>query len=156
MGKQNMYDHSLRVPLMVIGPGIEKGKRLNTAVYLQDIMATTLDLAGIKKPAYVQFNSLMPILKGESNGFYDAIYGGYLGKQRAVIFKGHKLILYPTIGVQRLYNLQEDPQEMKDIIKEKGSRKLARVLFARLLKLQVETGDTLDLRKAYPKLAAGS
>jgi len=156
MGKQNMYDHSLRVPLMVIGPGVEKGKRLDTAVYLQDIMATTLDLAGIKKPDYVQFNSLMPILRGESEGFYDAIYGGYLAKQRAVIFKGHKLILYPTIGVQRLYNLQKDPHEAKDIIKEKGSGKLAKELFARLLKLQVETGDTLDLRKAYPKLAAGS
>ena len=73
-----------------------------------------------------------------------------------MIFKGHKLILYPTIGVQRLYNLEKDPQEMKDIIKEKGSGKLARELFARLLKLQVETGDTLDLKKAYPKLAAGS
>ena len=45
---------------------------------------------------------------------------------------------------------------MKNIIKEKGSVKLAKELFARLLKLQVETGDTLDLRKAYPKLAAGS
>ena len=156
LGKQNMYDHSLRVPMMVIGPGIDKGKRLDTPVYLQDIMATTLDLAGIKKPGYVQFNSLMPILRGESKGFYDAIYGAYLAKQRAVIYKGHKLILYPGIGVQRLYNLEKDPQEMKDIIKEKGSARLAKELFAKLLELQPETGDTLDLKKAYPKLAAGS
>ena len=71
-------------------------------------------------------------------------------------YKGHKLILYPGIGVQRLYNLEKDPQEMKDIIKEKGSARLAKELFAKLLELQPETGDTLDLKKAYPKLAAGS
>ena len=38
MGKQNMYDHSVRVPFVLVGPGIEKDRRIDTGIYLQDIM----------------------------------------------------------------------------------------------------------------------
>ncbi|MHC4624557.1 MAG: sulfatase-like hydrolase/transferase, partial [Planctomycetota bacterium] len=65
MGKQNMFDHSVRVPLMVVGPGIPANKKIDAAVYLQDIMPTTLELAGINKPSDVQFKSLMPLIQGK-------------------------------------------------------------------------------------------
>ena len=55
IGKQNMYEHSLRTPLLVIGPTIAKGERLDARVYLQDIMPTSLELAGIPIPEYVEF-----------------------------------------------------------------------------------------------------
>ena len=41
LGKQNLYEHSTRVPFIISGPGIPKKKRISTPVYLQDIMPST-------------------------------------------------------------------------------------------------------------------
>lgn len=154
MGKQNMYDHSLRVPFMVIGPGVAKGKKIDAPIYLQDVMPTTLELAGVKKPEHVDFNSVLPMVRGkEKKSAYSSIYGGFLKLQRAVIADNHKLILYPTIGVSKLYNLKKDPFEKKDISGTKRGQKVAAKLFAKFLKLQEETGDTVDVKSAFPKFA---
>jgi len=152
MGKQNLYDHSVRVPLMVNGPGVPKGKRIATPVYLQDIMPTTLELAGVKRPEHVQFKSLMPLIEGEEIEPYDAIYGGYLSVQRSVKQDGYKLLLYPKIGRARLFNLVDDPNEMKDLAKDPDSQPIMRRLFARLLELQKQTGDDLELEEVFPNL----
>ena len=152
MGKQNLFDHSVRVPLMVRGPGVPRGKRTDTPVYLQDIMPTTLDLAGIEKPKHVQFKSLMPLVRGEADSSYDAIYGAYLDRQRSVKQDGYKLILYPKAAKTLLYNLNDDPNETNDLAADPASKPIMKRLFARLLKLQRETGDQLDLRGVYPQL----
>jgi len=115
IGKQNMYDHSVRVPLMITGPGIAKNKRIASPVYLQDIMATSLELAGIDKPSQVQFKSLMPLIKGRAKKNYDAIYGGYIDLQRMISAGGYKTIYYPKIDKTLLYNLKTDPLEMENI-----------------------------------------
>ena len=65
IGKQSLFDHSVRVPMMVLGPNIPKGQRLEQEVYVQDIMATSLELAHIDKPDYVQFHSFLDIAQGE-------------------------------------------------------------------------------------------
>ena len=150
MGKQNLYDHSVRVPLMVTGPGVPKGKKIDTPVYLQDIMATSLDLAGIEKPDHVEFKSLMPLIRGEGVVPYDAIYGGNLDSQRSVTMDGYKLILYPAAAKARLYNLANDPQEMNDLAGKPESKPIVRRLFARLLELQKEMDDEVDLKGAFP------
>jgi arylsulfatase A-like enzyme len=154
MGKQNLYDHSVRVPLVVTGPGVPKGKRDDTPVYLQDIMPTTLELAGLEKPDDVQFKSLMPLVRGEETRPYEAIYGGYLDAQRSVTEGDFKLILYPTIAKALLYNLSDDPLEMHDLADDAAQRPLMKKLFARLLELQQETGDELDLKSVYAELSS--
>ena len=40
LGKQNLYEHSTRVPFIVQGPGIPKGKQIEAPIYLQDVMPT--------------------------------------------------------------------------------------------------------------------
>jgi len=152
VGKQNLFDHSVRVPLLVAGPGVPKNKRLDTPVYLQDIMPSSLEVAGIKKPAYVQFRSLMPLVHGRRKSSYDAVYGGYTNAQRMVTQDGYKLLLIPKIKKALLFNLADDPNEMNDLFANKTHRPTAKKLFARLLQLQKETGDTLDLKKVYPDL----
>ena len=143
MGKQNLYDHSVRVPLFVIGPGAAKGKRIAEPVYLQDIMPTTLELAEVDKPHHVEFNSLLPMLDGAASP-YDSIYGAYLTKQRSIRTKTHKLILYPDANVARLYDLVNDPHEIHDIAA--GNRPLVEELFGKLQALQAEMKDEVTLR----------
>lgn len=151
-GKQNMYDHSVRVPYIVAGPGVPAGETNDQAIYLQDTMATTLDLAGVEKPDHVEFQSLLPIIRGEKKTAYDSVYGAYLGLQRSVIKDGWKLILYPKLKQARLYDLKEDPQEMHDLAANAKQAERMKSLFAELLKLQEQTGDTLGLKSVYPEL----
>ena len=155
-GKQNMYDHSLRVPFIVRGPGIAAGKVIDTPIYLQDVMPTALELAGVEIPETVHFNSLLPLLQGTADAAgraaappYAAIYGAYLDRQRAVIVNGHKLILYPTARRVRLYDLETDPDETNDLAADPDMRPRMTAMLAALRELQEHTGDTLDLDQAF-------
>jgi arylsulfatase A-like enzyme len=150
-GKQNMYDHSVRVPFIVAGPGVAKDRRNDAAIYLQDVMATSLDLAGADKPAHVFFNSLRPLLSSQQKqSNYESVYGGYLELQRAVTHDGWKLIAYPKAGVLRLYHLAKDPQEMTDLAADAKHAKRKAELFTKLLALQGQFGDKLDLAAMTP------
>lgn len=152
IGKQNLYEHSVRVPLMVSGPGVDGDRRIDGPVYLQDIMPTTLELAGVAKPDHVEFRSLLPMIRGERQRNYEAVYGAYLGLQRSVTEDGFKLILYPKVPKVRLFDLSEDAEEMKDLSDAPEHQARIKKLFATLLKLQQETGDMLDLQASFPTL----
>ena len=117
-GKQNMYDHSMRVPFLIVGPDVKAGTKVETPIYLQDVMPTSLEWAGTKDLNGVEFKSLQPLLEGKTNKHYDEIYGAYMNRQRMISKDGWKLMHYPTANVERLYNLKEDPQEMNDLAKD--------------------------------------
>ena len=152
VGKQNMYAHSMRVPFMVVGPGVKPGERIAAPIYLQDIMPTALELAEASIPERVEFNSLLPLLNGKKKEQYKALYGAYMNKQRMVIVGDYKLIMYPSINVNRLYNLKKDPQEMNDLTgNPEYSGKIAQ-LKKMFVELQKQTGDTLDIDSSvHPK-----
>ena len=152
-GKQNMYDHSLRVPFLVAGPGVKARSSVSSPIYLQDVMATALELAGVEKPEQVEFQSVLPLLNDSQPPVVrDTIYGAYMDLQRAVIHDGWKLILYPKIGVARMYHLAADPDEMTDLANLPEHVRLRGELFKRLQTQQIELGDKLDLRAAFPNL----
>lgn len=152
LGKQNLYEHSTRVPFIVAGPGVKKDAKIDTPIYLQDVMPTTLELAGVDKPQHVQFRSVLPLLRGDRDTQYDAIYGAYLGLQRSVTMDGWKLILYPKVPTYRLYHLPSDPHEMRDVAQAARQQTRIRQLFKKLLELQKQTGDELDLKAAFADL----
>ena len=145
MGKQNMFDHSMRVPLMIVGPGIPENKKIEADVYMQDVMATALDIAGIQKPEYVEFNSLMDLAKGSrSESKYKAIYGTYeKGSQRMIRKGDYKLILYPKSQELVLFNIKKDPMELNDISTDPGNTENVRKLLNELLKLQEGYGRSV-------------
>lgn len=144
MGKQNQYDHSIRVPFMVVGPGVAAGETNDQPIYLQDVMPTTLELAGVRRPDHVQFHSILPLL-GEGESPYPAIYGSYLDKQRCIRTDRYKLIVYPEAGVIRLYDVENDPGESRDLAGDAAMRPVMLDLFTRLRGLQAEVNDPLDL-----------
>ncbi|MBB6431695.1 sulfatase-like hydrolase/transferase [Algisphaera agarilytica] len=115
IGKQNMYEHSLKAPLIIAGPDLPVGVRRSERVYIQDIVPTTLDFAGVEVPKQVAFRSLTPLLRNAPYEEYDTIYGAYRNLQRAVIHEDWKLIYYPAVPKYRLFDLAQDPQEMNDL-----------------------------------------
>jgi len=146
LGKQNMYDHSVRVPFMVVGPGVPKGQRVDADIYLQDVMATALDLAKAEKPDYIEFHSLLPFLDGsQTQSNHEAIYGAYVDLQRMIRKDGYKLIVYPKVPKVLLFDLKNDPHEMHNLAEAPEQAERIQNLFLELQELQHKMGDTLDL-----------
>ncbi len=144
IGKQNMYDHSVRVPFMIVGPNVKKGERNDAPIYLQDIMPTALELAGAPIPEQVEFKSLLPLIEGKADKNHDAIYGAYMGLQRMITKEGWKYITYPTAGADRLYNMTADPFEMNDLASNPEYAGKIKELRAELIELSSDYGDPLD------------
>lgn len=150
IGKQNLFDHSMRPPMVIIGPDIPKDRRTDADVYLQDIMATTLDIAGAEKPTYIEFNSFLDIAKGETKkSKYESIYGAYLNVQRMIRKDGFKLLVYPEINKVLLFNMNEDPEEMNDLAGDISNKEKINTMFNELLVLQKEMDDPLNISGVY-------
>ena len=79
MGKQNLYQHTWRVPLVVAGPGIAAGSRAPGNVYLLDLLATLCDLANIPPPATNEGLSFRPVLEKRQAAVRTVMYGVYSG-----------------------------------------------------------------------------
>jgi choline-sulfatase len=153
MGKQNLYEHSIRVPFLIAGPGIPKQRSIATRIHLQDAMATALDLAGADRSG-IDFRSLLPLLRGEPGDHDGVIYAAMFPKaQRAIIEGDHKLVLYPESSTRLLFNLADDPLETRDLAGDPDQAPRMKSLFARLMEEQRKTGDPLDLKPAFPGLA---
>jgi choline-sulfatase len=150
-GKQNLYDHSVRVPFVVVGPGVAAGRRLAVPIYLQDMMPTALALAGVERPVHVYFRSLLPLLRdAAAPAPYPEIYGAYLRLQRSVVHEGWKLIQYPAGGVTRLYDVGRDPEERADLAADPAHAPRRAALEERLRRLQGALGDPLLSGAAAP------
>lgn len=119
-GKQNLYEHTWRVPMIAMGPGIEAGGRAQGNVYLLDILATICDLTGVEAPPTNEGTSFAPVLRGERATVRDVLYGAYCGGTkpgiRAVRRGNWKLVKWDSLDgfVQRtqLFNLSGNPLEL--------------------------------------------
>ncbi len=145
-GKQNLYEHSLRVPMIVKGPGIPAGSRAQGNVYLMDVLSTLCDMAGIPAPDTNEGISFKPVLEGKKDTVRDSLYGVYCGGTkpgiRSVRKGDWKLIQYDGIGgtVQetQLFNLAENPHEL---LKEHHAAELVKAIGNTPSKNQVNLAD---------------
>ncbi|MFP4057267.1 MAG: sulfatase-like hydrolase/transferase [Candidatus Brocadiia bacterium] len=117
MGKQNLYEHSVRVPLVFRGPGVPRATTSHALCYLHDLYPTLCDLLGLPVPDTVESQSLAPILRGERQSVRDTLFFAYRDVQRAVRERGLKLIEYRVGGQRRaqLFDLAADPWERADL-----------------------------------------
>jgi arylsulfatase A-like enzyme len=117
MGKQNLYDHSIHVPLLMAGPGVPSGEMRETPCYLLDIYPTLCELAGLAVPASVQGKSLASALRDPSARPRQALFFAYRDYQRAVQTETHKLIAYAVDGVSRVqvFDRAADPWELHNL-----------------------------------------
>lgn len=116
MGKQSNYDHSVRVPLLLCGPGIPKGRRSETYLYLLDIYPTLCEYLGLPIPASVEGKSFLPALTQPSYCHRDSLFFAYGDLVRSVKDAQYKLIEYRG-GAQetQLFDLKADPAELQNL-----------------------------------------
>ncbi|MFW5858185.1 MAG: sulfatase-like hydrolase/transferase [Planctomycetota bacterium] len=151
MGKQNLYDHSIRVPLIMAGPGIPEGQRTDALCYLLDLFPTLCELAGVDVPDTVEGRSLAPVLHDPSATVRDVLHFAYIRTQRAVRNRRYKLIEYAVDGqrTSQLFDLQEDRLERNNLVASPAHQDILQDLRAELRRWETELGDTREMGQSF-------
>jgi len=140
-GKQNMYEHSVGVPLIFRGPGIPADRRVDAQCYLRDLYPTTCDLAGAAIPDTVDGRSLAPVLKGERDEIYPEVFAHFRDSQRMIRTDEWKYVVYPQVDQEQLFHLPNDPYELTNLIADPAHAGTLRDLRSRLTDWRREHGD---------------
>ena len=117
MGKQNVYEHSVGVPLIFSGPGIPENNRRKAMCYILDIFPTVCEELAMDIPSTVDGISLSSCIDSDSSACRTDLYFAYRDFQRAVRDDRYKLIEYNINGTRttQLFDLLSDPMELKDL-----------------------------------------
>ena len=164
-GKVLVYEPSIRVPLLMRGPGVPKNRHLKQMVANIDLAPTIVDLAKAKAGRTMDGKSLLPLLKnpslqwgrdlllergpagskrkGTAMGEIADGDNGNQGKtaapgdQRFVAIRTprYKYVEYAN-GEKELYDLAKDPDELTNVAGQTGYAELQGELSARLARLQ--------------------
>jgi arylsulfatase A-like enzyme len=140
MGKQNLYDHSLRVPLIFAGPGIPEGEQRESLVYILDIFPTLCDLIGTRIPESVEGKSLVTCINNPDAEVRTSLYLAYANSIRGVSKGDHKLIEY-ACGQTQLFDRSKDPLEKENIADKPTSSGILAQMRQNLLSLSQEWDD---------------
>lgn len=145
LGKQNLYEHSMKVPLIISGPGIPKDKVSDALVYLYDLFPTLSDLCGLPAPSGVDGKDITTVIKGESEGVRTSLFTTYRHTVRAVRTKEWKLIRYPERDYTQLFNLKNDPLELNNLAGQSDYESKVAEMTELLTEWQKATDDTASL-----------
>ncbi|MBO5360498.1 MAG: sulfatase-like hydrolase/transferase [Clostridia bacterium] len=124
LGKEDIYEHGIRIPLIMAGPGIAKNKRNDAYVYLYDIFPTLCEKVGIEIPQSVDGKSFADLLDGEhGESFRDELYLIFDQFVRGVKDERYKLIEYRNGDKDEdkwtfLYDIKNDPWETKNLAQD--------------------------------------
>lgn len=151
LGKQNLYEHSIGVPMLMIIPGMEKGVTKDVGCYLYDIYPTLCDLIGVKKADSVTGKSLLPVIEGRTKYHRDQLFLSYSSIQRAIVKDNWKYIIYNVRGnvTEQLFDLSNDPYEMVNLATDTKYH-FKKEAYKNLLKQEMKkNNDYCDLDKYY-------
>lgn len=152
LGKQSLYEHSMKAPLVFAGPGIPHGTS-DALVYLFDVYPTVCDLVGARVAGKIDGASFRPVIEGKARTARPELMLAYRDKQRAVRDTRWKLIRYPEVNITQLFDLQADPDETKNLAGDPAQKDRVVELLERLKKLQHGYDDRLPLTAMKPRPA---
>lgn len=150
VAKQTVYEHSVKIPLIISGPNFPKGKRTQAYAYLHDVFPTIVDVVGGAIPTSIDTKSLLPVLEKTDSQVRDALFYTYnawrnesvkpyktgtpFGSHRAVRKGDFKLIVSNKGGVttEQLFNLKRDPWELDNLLLSDENKAVRDEMFALL------------------------
>ena len=141
LGKQNLYEHSMRPPAVIAGPGVPAGKRTDALCYLHDLTATVGELAGVPAPQKSEGKSLVPVLRDQQPRVRDELLLAYRDVQRALVTPEWKLIEYPVARKTQLFHLVRDPDERVNLADDPAEAGRRSNLEVRLKAARQAVGD---------------
>jgi arylsulfatase A-like enzyme len=158
--KRFMYEHSLRVPLLVRWPGVANAGIVPDGFALNvDFMPTFLDIARLPIPEGLHGRSLVPLLKGDARNWRSSIYYRYYHdpghhntrQHYGVRTTSHKLIHYWKSNQWELFDLSRDPNELRNLADAPAHSQVFAALKSELSRLKSELGDNDAFATELPR-----
>lgn len=156
LGKQNLYEHSTHIPLIVLADGLPKGRRATGLGCQIDIFPTLCELAGVTLPRTAEGKSLLPLalapVDDERPAARESVFAAYKTIQRMVSDGRWKLIRYYRSEDGRgseqvqLFDLASDPWETRNLGDHPEHAERLQRLEGELLRWQTSVGDPLAPR----------
>jgi arylsulfatase A-like enzyme len=158
--KRWMFEQSYRTPLIIQWPGtVKPGSINNDMVSNIDLAETFLDMAGVNVPSDMQGRSMVPVLKGhtpqnwrkEHYYHYYEYPGSHMVKRHyGISTERFKLIhYYYNIDEWELFDLKDDPCEMRNVYNDPEYKSVKADLHKRLEKLMKKFGDSEELARTF-------
>lgn len=153
IGKQNLYEHSVRVPLIVSGPGIPADKKTDALCYLFDVLPALGKLCDVAGPATSEGREFTATLRDPSQPARPHLMFAYRNIQRAMRDERWKLIRYPQVDRTQLFDLQNDPEEITNLAADPQHAAMLNELQDLLEKEMAAADDKAPLNIPNPKSA---
>lgn len=157
--KRFIYDESFKTPLLVRWPDIIEPGTVNTQMVQNlDYAQTFLAAAGIEAPGDMQGESLVPLFKGDTANFREAVYYHYyeypavhmVKRHYGIVTEDYKLAhFYDDIDEWELYDRKKDPNEMNNVYDDPEYAEVVERLKAELAELRVKYKDSEELDQMY-------
>jgi arylsulfatase A-like enzyme len=167
--KRSCHESSIRVPTALCGPGFEGGGEVRQLVSLVDLPPTLLDAAGLPVPDEMQGRSLLPLVRGRTEGWPEEVFVQVSESQvgRAVRTRRWKYgVTAPDRGgsqvpgsdryvEEHLYDLEADPYELANLAGLESHREVADVMRERLVRRMVQAGEEAPVVEPAPARKSG-
>ena len=144
LGKQNLYEHSIKVPFLIRGPQISANNRSDAFCYLYDLGATLCDALNLPIPVSVEGRSFWEtVLNGKAHR--NTVCSAFKHKHRSIREEGYKLIEYHLGGATRrqMFDLVSDPLEIHNLLEAGQKHQKLPALQNKLKQWQLSVGDPL-------------
>lgn len=146
IGKQNVYEYdSVRVPLIIAGPGIPADKRTEAMCYLFDVLPTLGSLCGVESPNKSDGADFSATLADPSKPARDHLVFAYKDLQLGYTDGRWKLIRYPHVDRTQLFDLQNDPHEAVNLVDDPAQKTRIAELSAALARELKSSGSKASL-----------
>ena len=150
LGKQNIYEHSMKCPLIIWGPEVPAGQSTQEFSYVHDLYATVLGLAGVEQPKLIDAKNLQPVMNGKESG-HRYVFLPFQSHQRAIRTGRWKLNVFPQINHREIFDLEKDPDEIHPLGAHESSP-AGELLKKCLESARARYGDEASLKVKDPEL----
>lgn len=156
--KRSCHDGCIHIPLIIHGPGFEKGRVVEELVSLIDLPPTLLDCAGIAIPESYHGKSIRKLAQGDAKNWQEEVFlqisESHIG--RAIRTQRYKYAVKAqgdpwkesgasTYYEAYFYDLQKDPHELCNLVSDAAYKEIRKELAARLVERMKQAGEEVPV-----------
>ena len=148
------FEEAHAIPLVMAGPGIPEGETTGARVGLHDLGPTLLEMAGAQPIGAIDSRSFAPVLDDPDRASdfmvgYAEDFGNRFWFSQRIVWEGDWKFVFYALDIDELYNLNDDPYEMDNLIDRPEHRERYKSMMGMVWRFIHATGDTSLINSNY-------